>query len=107
MATQQRHGSGTSQHRDAPAHRRTIHFSGHVQGVGFRYTAQNIAIQHAVTGYVRNLEDGRVELVIEGDPGELDAVLTALRQRMTDFIQGVRVEDSPANGQFARFCIRH
>ena len=49
--------------------RRTSHFSGHVQGVGFRYTVQDLAADFDVRGYVRNLPDGRVELVVEGDDG--------------------------------------
>jgi len=40
--------------------------SGEVQGVGFRFFAQRIAARHQVTGYVRNLEDGRVEVLAEG-----------------------------------------
>ena len=51
--------------------RRHCYFSGRVQGVGFRYTSRNIAINYDVTGFVRNLPDGRVELVAEGPPGVL------------------------------------
>ena len=43
-----------------------LRIRGRVQGVGFRYTAHNIARRHDVTGYVKNLTDGRVELVMEG-----------------------------------------
>ena len=46
-----------------------MYFSGHVQGVGFRYTTRSVASRFAVTGYVRNLPDGRVELVAEGGSG--------------------------------------
>ena len=42
--------------------------SGEVQGVGFRFFAQRVAARHQVVGYVRNLEDGRVEAVAEGSP---------------------------------------
>jgi acylphosphatase len=42
--------------------------SGEVQGVGYRYFAQRIAARHQVTGYVRNLSDGRVEVHVEGTP---------------------------------------
>ena len=51
--------------------RRTSHFSGHVQGVGFRYTVADVAEDFDVRGYVRNLPDGRVELVAEGDEAEI------------------------------------
>ena len=52
------------------AERRVVHYSGRVQGVGFRYTVRTLATRFAVTGFVRNLADGRVQLVVEGGPGE-------------------------------------
>jgi acylphosphatase len=88
-------------------HRRTAYFSGNVQGVGFRYTTQNLAIQFDVNGYVRNLPDGRVELVIEGDDREMDHLVQAIRQRMEGFIKRVDLQESPATNQFERFSIRH
>jgi acylphosphatase len=45
---------------------RHYYISGDVQGVGFRYFAQRVAARHQVVGYVRNLSDGRVEVVAEG-----------------------------------------
>ncbi len=58
--------------------RRTVFFSGHVQGVGFRYTARHVAGGFDVTGYVKNLADGRVEAVVEGEPEEVAAYVNAL-----------------------------
>ena len=46
--------------------------SGQVQGVGFRYFAQRSAARHQVLGYVRNLEDGRVEALAEGPPNAVE-----------------------------------
>ena len=46
--------------------------SGEVQGVGYRYFAQRIAARHQVTGYVRNLSDGRVEVHAEGTPESVE-----------------------------------
>ncbi len=46
--------------------------SGEVQGVGFRFFAQRVAARHQVTGYVRNLPDGRVEAVAEGQPDNVE-----------------------------------
>ncbi|HET6249396.1 MAG TPA: acylphosphatase [Tepidisphaeraceae bacterium] len=88
-------------------HRRIIHFDGRVQGIGFRYTTQNIAMRYAVQGYVRNLSDGRVELVLEGDDGEMDHVLKCLRQKMNGYIRHVDSETYPATGEFDNFAIRH
>ena len=44
---------------------REIYYSGRVQGIGFRYTARSIAAGRRVTGFVRNLPDGRVHLIVE------------------------------------------
>ena len=72
-----------------PRERRRIWFSGRVQGVGFRYTCRSLARDFPVAGWVRNLPDGRVELVVEGDPAELDAFVTAIQQEMSPFITDV------------------
>lgn len=88
-------------------HRRTYHFGGRVQGVGFRYTTQNIALQYAVGGYVRNLPDGRVELVVEGSDDEIDLLVNRLQQRMTGFIRNIEAQTAPATGEFHEFGIRH
>jgi acylphosphatase len=56
-----------------------IYYSGRVQGVGFRYTVKNLAPGYEVTGTVRNLADGRVELVAEGARAELEAFRQAVR----------------------------
>jgi acylphosphatase len=87
--------------------RRTSHFSGRVQGVGFRYTAQDIARNHKVAGYVRNLPDGRVELVAEGEEPEINALIQSIAGRMEGFIKNRTDNDSPATGQFKDFSIRH
>lgn len=88
--------------------RRRLVFSGRVQGVGFRYTVKNIAMQHDVSGFVRNLPDGKVELVIEGPDGEVDMVLEALKCRMCDYIRKVDTHTMPPTGEFEhQFSIRH
>jgi len=57
-----------------------IHYIGNVQGVGFRYTVKSLATGFEVTGTVRNLADGRVELVAEGVKDELIAFQQAIRE---------------------------
>jgi acylphosphatase len=89
------------------SHRSTVIYTGHVQGVGFRYTTHSIARNHEVTGYVRNLPDGRVELVVEGDRRETDAFLEAIRDRLGNHIRDERRDTGPATGEFTTFEIRH
>jgi acylphosphatase len=54
-------------------------YEGRVQGVGFRWTARNLAKEFDVTGTVKNLPDGRVELVAAGEPAEVSTFLDAMR----------------------------
>ena len=56
-----------------------------MQGVGFRYTAQHLARGHPVSGYVRNLPDGDVEMVAEGEAKDLDALAQAIARQMEGF----------------------
>ena len=56
-----------------------IFYEGHVQGVGFRYTVRQIAKGFNVTGWVRNLLDGRVEMQASGEAEELRGFLQAIR----------------------------
>lgn len=102
-------GYDESMHMPAtqPVHRKCCRFSGHVQGVGFRYTVRNIALQYAVDGYVKNLPDGCVELVIEGADSEMDHMVQAVSDRMGDYIREVNAQSSPATGEFDGFFIRH
>ena len=86
--------------------RQQIFFTGQVQGVGFRYTAHRMASRHPVTGFVRNLPDGRVELVAEGDSAEIDRFVRELRTTMADHIRHCDVHRIPASGEFDGFEIR-
>jgi acylphosphatase len=74
-----------------------------VQGVGFRYTAQRIAQQRAVTGFVKNLRDGRVELVAEGTREELDCLLREIAAAMEGNIEAVDVQSMPVSAKFSSF----
>ena len=55
-----------------------VYFSGHVQGVGFRYTVRTLSLEFDVTGWVKNLRDGRVEMLTEGERSELEAFQAAI-----------------------------
>jgi acylphosphatase len=83
-----------------------IFYSGRVQGVGFRYTTKSVAMGFEVTGAVRNLPDGRVELTAEGERGELDAFQEAIRDSgLGGFIRSEAVDWSAATGEFKGFEI--
>ncbi|MEW6355570.1 MAG: acylphosphatase [Planctomycetota bacterium] len=84
-----------------------VYFSGRVQGVGFRFTTIHVARGYEVLGFVRNLPDGRVELVAEGDRRELEGLLAGVRQRMGRYVQQTDVSWLPATGEFSAFDIRY
>lgn len=87
--------------------RRTLHFSGNVQGVGFRYTTSRLAQDWPVEGYVQNLPDGRVKLVVEGTESNLQGFEEALRERMGGCIADTARQEGPPSGEFTSFEIRH
>ena len=78
-----------------------VHFEGRVQGVGFRYTTRMIALRFPVSGYVRNLRDGRVLLIAEGEPGPLQDLLEAVEAEMGRHIRRTTRNAVPATGEFA------
>ena len=81
-------------------------YSGTVQGVGFRYTVKSVASGFEVNGMVRNLPDGRVELVAEGNRAELNAFRQAIHDEgLTHFIRDEQVEWSEAQGEWRGFEI--
>ena len=85
--------------------RKTVYYSGRVQGVGFRYTTRHVAADYTVTGFVRNLADGRVELVVEGEAGELTRFLHAVEERMGGYIWETKTHESTATAEFDGFSI--
>ena len=99
--------SSGSRASDSTPQRREVHYSGHVQGVGFRDTVRRLAQGIPVTGFVRNLDDGRVQLVAEGSRGDLKEFLESISHRMAHFIRQAAVDERPATGEFDDFAIRH
>ena len=84
----------------------TVYYSGRVQGVGFRYTAKTVATGFEIAGVVRNLPDGRVELVAEGDRAELDAFRAAILDAgLAGFIRDEQVTWADATNEFRGFEI--
>jgi len=88
--------------------RMKILYSGQVQGVGFRYTAKTVAAGFEITGIVRNLTDGRVELTAEGARAELEAFRRAVREAgLAGFIRDEDATWSEAQNEFRGFGIVH
>jgi acylphosphatase len=85
----------------------TIRFSGMVQGVGFRYRTERLAGSFEVTGQVRNLPDGRVELVAEGQRGEVQRFVAAVQEAMAGYVRKAERQEGPATGGYDTFSIRH
>ncbi|MFA5183294.1 MAG: acylphosphatase [Syntrophales bacterium] len=82
-------------------------YSGRVQGVGFRYTAVDLAGKEPVTGWVKNLSGERVELVVEGDEATLNRYAESLSQIFAGRIQKEDFYWEPATGEFTGFQIRY
>jgi acylphosphatase len=79
--------------------RKRVLVSGLVQGVFFRDSCRRIACRHGVRGWVRNLPDGRVEAVFEGDADGVERLLTWARTGPTRArVEGVEIYDEPAEG---------
>jgi acylphosphatase len=87
-------------------HHETAYFTGRVQGVGFRYTALQVAREYEVSGFVSNLPDGRVHLEAEGAPAEVDAFIKAVEERMHGHVKKVDRLKASRAAQFSGFTIR-
>ena len=87
--------------------RKTVYYSGRVQGVGFRWTTCRVAGGYEVTGTVRNLPDGRVEVIVEGPPEVVNAMLAELEGTMGSHIRDVKADTSPATGQYGDFRVSY
>lgn len=81
-------------------------FSGLVQGVGFRYTAERAARRFPVTGYVRNLPDGQVELLAEGEEKSLQEFLKVIRGSFHSYVRNIDDRWTEPSGEFKNFAIR-
>ena len=91
---------------DTALERRETYYSGRVQGVGFRYTVRMLAQRFDVTGFVKNLPDGRVQLVAEGRAEEVQGLLRAVAGEMGRYVAEVQAKAGPATGAFDTFDIR-
>ena len=84
---------------------RKIVFSGRVQGVGFRYTAQRSAQQYELIGYVKNLPNGCVEMFAQGDERDVNNCIADIERHFEEYIANTQVEDTALTGAYDRFLI--
>lgn len=87
-------------------HRRYV-FHGRVQAVGFRMTTERIARRYTVVGYVKNLADGTVEMVITGSSAEIESVLSEIDRALPGNVSQRDVEELDAAEEFDSFTIRY
>jgi len=85
--------------------RKHVYYSGLVQGVGFRYTARRLARDSGLTGFVRNLPDGRVEVVVEGAAGTVERYLADVAEAMGEYIERAEAIDEPPTDAFDGFSV--
>ncbi|MFA5287008.1 MAG: acylphosphatase [Candidatus Omnitrophota bacterium] len=83
-----------------------IYYSGRVQGVGFRFTAQRIAEELGLCGWVRNIDNGKVEISAEGDESVLNNFLAQIDSAFSRYIQDEQVNWEPAAGGYRDFSIK-
>jgi acylphosphatase len=81
-------------------------YEGRVQGVGFRFTAVEVATGYTVAGWVRNLPTGEVEIIAEGDADQVDGFLAAVAERMAGNIARTTVQEAPSPGHHGFFVRR-
>ncbi len=84
---------------------RHIIFTGSVQGVGFRFTAHRIAGRHQLTGYVRNLADGTVEMLAQGSAEDIDDCIRDIQQSLPGHIRQVNIQEVPPDPTHRDFKI--
>ena len=80
-----------------------IYYSGAVQGVGFRFAVESAASSLGLTGWVKNLRDGRVEVIAEGSEAALNEFLNKIKKRMQRYISDADISWQEATDEFKEF----
>ena len=84
---------------------RHVIFIGRVQGVGFRYTAHRIAHRHQLTGFVRNLPDGTVEMFAQGPAQDIDDCIQDIKEYFGDYLRDTKIQEIPTDPKYKDFRI--
>ena len=81
--------------------RRHIIFYGYVQGVGFRWKARSTANRLGISGWVRNLDDGSVEMEAEGTRRDIEDLIEALEDHSWGSVERIETSDLPVHGDYS------
>ena len=84
---------------------KNIVFSGRVQGVGFRFTAQRIALRYELAGFVKNLHTGQVQMLAQGQAEDIDDCLRDISESFSGYIRDTKIEDAAVSGEHTGFEI--
>ena len=84
---------------------REITFAGRVQGVGFRFTARRAASRRQLTGFVRNVPNGTVEMLAQGRPEDIDDCIQDLKEYFAGYIREAKIEEIPPDPKYSDFQI--
>ncbi len=82
-----------------------IIFTGRVQGVGFRFTAHRAASRRQLTGFVRNVPDGTVEMLAQGRSEDIDDCIQDIKEYFTGYLRETRIEEIPPDPRYIDFKI--
>ena len=83
-----------------------IFFFGRVQGVGFRYTCKTVAESHPVAGWVKNLPDGSVEMIVEGEQSAIRIYVDDVCFKTHGRVDDRRITKGDATSEFSEMSIR-
>jgi len=84
---------------------KSIIFIGRVQGVGFRFTARRAASRRQLTGFVRNVPNGTVEMLAQGRPEDIDDCIQDLKEYFSGYLKETRIEEIPPDPRYEEFRI--
>jgi len=84
---------------------KSIIFTGRVQGVGFRFTARRAASRRQLTGFVRNVPDGTVEMLAQGRSEDVDDCIQDLKEYFAGYLKETRIEEIPPDTRYIDFKI--
>ena len=83
-----------------------VYYSGRVQGIGFRFSAERIAIELGICGWVKNLADGRVEIVAEAEQDKLQQFLERIADGFSRYIRDAEIQWLNPTEEFSDFGVR-